>query len=805
MASSSNYSAVDSVSSISINHPVSPNVSGIDIGDSSDKFYNYLIFIYVQNASPVIDEYNHILSSVKHRTPNGSRLWFPVVPDALNPVVDSVYPSYDYCLRFYESYAEFAGFDVKKASFNRLADGTINYVVFRCIRSGVPKRLAVDTLVNEPCVVSNHVNISKRNSSVISNHAEAVNNKSKRQSRKGKEVVDNQVNDEHSSNKAPKFANRKSSTIKCGCEASLRCKYENSKIFVFKFFEGHNHVSEANKNSLNKKRKMQYFDMNFVQDLASKFNIGPMLAHLINCDISGGYDMVGPTNVDYKNFRRDLLRHVGETDAHIVIENLLRKKEVLPDFTCEYRCDVEGCLTGGFWADQLSKMNYKEFGDIVSFDATYGTNRYNMRFVPITGIDNHKKLVIFGAALLSRETIDSYKQFIDCFLKTFSNEHGLVTTDQDPAVLEAVAEKFKTAKHRICMWHISQKLKDKVGYVLYNNNVFRKRMNYIFWNKEMSVSSFERHWKSLIEDFELDGAKWFDDMYAIKEMWIPCFFRDVPMNGLMRTSSLSESENSFFSKCKNKHSNLVDFFSRFDVAMDKQRHNTRLIDSQMESRSIKCRTVKSIEVHARDMYTPTFFLLVQDEIFQSDKMCSQISCATDGDDELKKIIEVQKKFIPPRRLCRHIFHVYEINDIFQIPKQHILRRWTRDASESLNVIFAGVNYHSDAYMITKHLSNTFRRVVSNCKNDKEILHLFSDKFDGFVKEFAPSIPDQHSSVTKVQQIENVLGFSKPSNVKVRALVVVPKKGQRNNIDSEFTDSQGDDEDVYSDNGEDYDD
>ncbi|XP_071734227.1 protein FAR1-RELATED SEQUENCE 5-like [Rutidosis leptorrhynchoides] len=470
---------------------------------------------------------------------------------------------------------------------------------------------------------------------------------------------------------------------------------------------------------------MRYFDMNFVQDLASKSNIGPMLAHHINCDISGGYDMVGPTNVDYKNFRRDLLRHIGETDAHIVIENLLRKKE-------------------------LSKMNYKEFGDIVSFDATYGTNRYNMRFVPITGIDNHKKLVIFGAALLSRETIDSYKWFIDCILKTFSTEPDLVTTDQDPAVLEAVAEKFKTTKHRLCMWHISQKLKDKVGYIL-------------------------------IEDFELDGAKWFDNMYAIMEMWIPCFFRDVPMNGLMRTSSLSESENSFFSKCKNKHSNLVDFFSRFDVAMDKQHHNARLIDSQMESRSIKCRTVKPIELQARDV------------------------CVADGDDELKKICEVQEKFIPPRkkliykisfhsvsgeahcscllfnregRLYRHIFHVYEINDIFKIPKQHILRRWTRDASESLNVIFASVNYHSDAYLITKHLINTFRRVVSNCKNDKEILQLFSDRFDGFVKEFAHSIPDQHSSVTKVQQIENVLGFSKPSNVKVHAPVVVPNKGQR---------------------------
>ncbi|XP_071699919.1 protein FAR1-RELATED SEQUENCE 5-like [Rutidosis leptorrhynchoides] len=544
-------------------------------------------------------------------------------------------------------------------------------------------------------------------------------------------------------------------------------------------------------------------------------------------------------------------------------------------------------------------MNYKEFGDIVSFDAIYGTNRYNMRFVPITGIDNHKKLVIFGAALLSRETIDSYKWFIDYFLTTFSNEPGLVTTDHDPAVLEAVAEKFKTAKlgmsttntewyrtekyryrislksrtgtdtesrlvpifgtgtvpvwfweieksahpyakHRLCMWHISQKLKDKVGYVLYNNKVFRKRMNYIFWNKEMSVSSFERYWKSLIEDFELDGAKWFDDMYAIKEMWIPCFFRDVPMNGLMRTSSLSESENSFFSRCKNKHSNLVDFFSRFDAAMVKHRHNTRLIDSQIESRSIKCRTVKSIELQARDVYTPTFFLLVQDEIFQYDKTCSQISCVADGDDELKKICEVLGKiylhsvsgeahspwllFNREGRLCRHIFHVYEINDIFEIPKQHILKRWTKDAYESLNVIFAGVNYHSDAYMITKHLFNTFRRVFSNCKNDKEILQLFSNKFDGFVKEFAPSIPDQHSSVTKVRAPVVVSNKGQHSSKRYKSAreeaaskssVNMRKchrcKGIGHNVrtctadlDSEFTDSEDDDEDVYSDKGEDND-
>ena len=29
-----------------------------------------------------------------------------------------------------------------------------------------------------------------------------------------------------------------------------------------------------------------------------------------------------------------------------------------------------------FWADDTSKLQYKEFGDVVSFDATFRTNRY---------------------------------------------------------------------------------------------------------------------------------------------------------------------------------------------------------------------------------------------------------------------------------------------------------------------------------------------------------------------------------------------------------------------------------------------
>ncbi|GJV49439.1 hypothetical protein Tco_1439651, partial [Tanacetum coccineum] len=32
-------------------------------------------------------------------------------------------------------------------------------------------------------------------------------------------------------------------------------------------------------------------------------------------------------------------------------------------------------LVAMFWADEVAKCNYKEFGDIVSFDATFNSNK----------------------------------------------------------------------------------------------------------------------------------------------------------------------------------------------------------------------------------------------------------------------------------------------------------------------------------------------------------------------------------------------------------------------------------------------
>ncbi|XP_071708745.1 protein FAR1-RELATED SEQUENCE 5-like [Rutidosis leptorrhynchoides] len=543
-------------------------------------------------------------------------------------------------------------------------------------------------------------------------------------------------------------------------------------------------------------------DAQMLFDLNTKSNVSATIAYNIISDLNGGFSLVGPSSVDFQNFRRDMNRYVGESDAHIFIENLLRKQEVLPNFTCEYKCGNDGTLLGVFWSDYVSKVNYQEFSDIVSFDATYKTNKYKMVFVPLTGIDNHKKLVCFGAALLTGESIESFNWFLDCFLKTFGNEPSLVVTDHDPAMKEAIDLKFKHAKHRLCMWNISSKLRDKVGHELYDTPNFRDRMNLIFWNQQQTPEKFETRWKSLIDDYKLHEVRWFNDLYKIKEMWVPCFFMDTPMNALMRTSSLSESENAFFSKCKNICSTLVDFYSRFEAAMERQRHTNRLLEYEMENKLVKLATTRRIEKHARDIYTPSVFLLVQDEICRSSSSCYQTNSRVEGD---KLICVIQEKFPEPRpkwdyhvefnektferdcscllfvregHLCRHVFVVYYINEVHAIPDRYILKRWSKGASEVFNSIAYELNPFVASYRVKKELLNKFRKALFFLKDDTEKLALLRDKFDVFISEFFN--PNDDTAPSRFAAIEQLYGFPRPALANVHGPKGVRNKGERSN-------------------------
>ncbi|XP_074346790.1 uncharacterized protein LOC141685597 [Apium graveolens] len=172
----------------------------------------------------------------------------------------------------------------------------------------------------------------------------------------------------------------------------------------------------------------------------------------------GGYANVGASLQDFRNFNKD---------AQMMIDKF---KPIL-----------------GY---SIGRRNFELYGDSISLDATFDTNRYNLIFVLFTSVDKHDRCL---GNLLCKET-----DFM---------------------------EKIKT---------------------------------YI-WSSIIETEEFESKWERVIKEFNLENNKWLQDMYALKASWIPAFFRNEPMFGLLRTTSRSESENSFLGSFINKEIRYMNF------------------------------------------------------------------------------------------------------------------------------------------------------------------------------------------------------------------------------------------------------
>ncbi|GKE39636.1 FAR1-related sequence 5-like protein [Tanacetum coccineum] len=200
-----------------------------------------------------------------------------------------------------------------------------------------------------------------------------------------------------------------------------------------------------------------------------------------------------------------------------------------------------------------------------------------MVIVPFTTIDNHKKCVTVATGLLKNESTKSYIWLLKAFIKAFRKAPSIVVTDQDGAMRNAIEDEFVGSKHRLCMWHITQKLPAKICAKIYDEIDFKEKLNKIVWNMYIGPKKFEYIWGKLMEEFKLGNHKWLTKMFIIRSTWIPAYFIGSPLCGLMRTTS------------------------RMD-------HKT--IDTVP-----KLKTFLKIERHASNVYIRSLFELVQKEIF----------------------------------------------------------------------------------------------------------------------------------------------------------------------------------------------
>lgn len=141
------------------------------------------------------------------------------------------------------------------------------------------------------------------------------------------------------------------------------------------------------------------------------------------------------------------------------------------------------------------------------------------------------------------------------------------------------------------------------------------------WNLFITPSTFEEQWKLLIDDLNLSDHHWLTEIYAIREQWVPCYFREIQWCCLMKTTSRCESSNSLF-KVNTSHANtLVQFLLCFGTALDRQRKTQLELDIETSTTTPKMPEKLPLEIHASRIYTRKIFLEVQKEIYRGMRQC----------------------------------------------------------------------------------------------------------------------------------------------------------------------------------------
>lgn len=118
----------------------------------------------------------------------------------------------------------------------------------------------------------------------------------------------------------------------------------------------------------------------------------------------GGFENLTCVEKDCRHYIKKVRRlKLGKRDAAAIQSYFFEMQAQCSGFYFNIDLDEELWLKNVFWAHNRCRQAYKEFGDIVTFDTTYLTNKYDMPFAPFVGANHHGQSTLLGCGLLSNE------------------------------------------------------------------------------------------------------------------------------------------------------------------------------------------------------------------------------------------------------------------------------------------------------------------------------------------------------------------------------------------------------------------
>ena len=233
-----------------------------------------------------------------------------------------------------------------------------------------------------------------------------------------------------------------------------------------------------------------------------------------------------------------------------------------PSYYFTTQLDCEKLITNIFWADARMIIDYSHFGDVITFDTTYSTNRDARPLVVFLGLNHHRETVVFGGALLYYETIESFVWLFETFLEAMSKKKPIIIfIDQDAAMLAAIKVVMPKTYHALYSWHMWQNAEKHLGHLLKNESQFNADFLACIYEYD-GEDEFLTAWNKMLDKYNVSENKWLIDLFKLKEKWAQAYVKRT-FTALMKTTQLSENFNDDLKDCLHTDFNIVEFFHSF--------------------------------------------------------------------------------------------------------------------------------------------------------------------------------------------------------------------------------------------------
>ncbi|XP_065625239.1 protein FAR1-RELATED SEQUENCE 5-like isoform X2 [Quercus suber] len=553
--------------------------------------------------------------------------------------------------------------------------------------------------------------------------------------------------------------NRDDTRTNCPVKLYVSLVREIGKYKVTDFIEEHNHTLHLSEtvHMMRSQRKISEVHAGLIE-LASSSGIKPKAAHELMSREAGGRANLGFTELDQYNYLRTRRqKNLIYGQAACLLGYFQEQLTTNPSFQYAVQLDNVEQITNIFWADARMIIDYSNFGDVVTFDTTYGTNKELRPLGVFTGFNHHRGLTVFGAALLYDETAESFKWLFERFLVAHVGKRPkTIFTDQDPAMAKALSEVMPNTYHGLCTWHIMQNGIKHLGNLMKDGSSFLQVFKTCMFEFNDEIE-FEKTWEDMIDTYAVHDRSWLDTIYKLKGKWAKCYMKNEFTLGI-RSTQLSESLNGDLKDYLRSYLDVAEFFEHFDRVIEQKRE--RELQAEFNARQkFPQLSLKNSPLlkQAIQVYTPVIFRMLQDQY----DLASATRIKNRQEDLLVHTYIVEfmhkpgefivsydtadktfscscRKFEIVGILCCHVLKVFDFLDIKTIPDMYILKRRTREAKSGCVLHNRRTNVEEDVNLSVtqryRRLCPKLVRLASRAADNKEAFALIEKMIDEYEKK-----------------------------------------------------------------------